>query len=460
MVGTFADTFRACSLWLKAWTRNYWFPTRQTIRDPRSMLLIATHLPPFDNGGVYRPLSWLRYANKNGWGVTAVSRKPGATWDHAGAYLAAQTPRATRLIHYTQSTLRPSWGWFPRIGDSFLDALQIFATVSAENMLAPAAIVATGPAFENFVAGYYLARMFGSKLILDYRDEWTLCPFDYVHLGNSDLYWEKRCLYAADGVVFATVPILQHTIGTLAPDQRGRAYVVRNGWEPSDFGSMTDVRSPAKNMGNLTLSFVGYLGHFHPLAPFLSDVAAAIKLRPELQYTLTLQFIGKKSAECSNELASFPYPSMLRLLPQIPKNDAVRAMCLSDALLILAGDNLARYLPGKLYEYIASKRPIIIHGAPGATSAIVEDLRVGCRVVPGDVVSLIEAIDSSRANKSGSTADNVSNWLEQHTREALAARFFRFADAVVRGDAQALRLTTALPQERMQNVTEELTFGS
>ena len=29
---------------------------------------------------------------------------------------------------------------------------------------------------------------------LDYRDEWSESPFDFVHKGNADRFWESRTL--------------------------------------------------------------------------------------------------------------------------------------------------------------------------------------------------------------------------------------------------------------------------
>ena len=436
MFRTLADTIRSYALWLEAT-----MPLRRRVRDHAwqdrtGVLLLAWSLPPMIAGGTYRPLAFLRFAAQNAWNMTAVTQTSSATHDQAGDYLRAQLPRTTRIIRIAPSDLRPSWRWFPRIDGGFVTALQTVKVICAEPVPAPAAIVASGPPFHTFVAAYYLSRVLKARLILDYRDEWSECPFDFVNCGSSDIYWEKRCLRAADGVIFTTASMCRNTIARLGPIPNDRAFIVQNGWEPLNFAHAQNlVRADPER---LTFSFVGNLGNHTPPKNFLSDMASAVCHNQQLERQVRIRFVGERSRLCDQQLKAFPYPAMLRIEPQVTQAEAAGAMMESDALLIFSNRDLARYIPGKLYEYVASGRPVIVHGEPGEASAIVEQLRIGCRVPQGDIAALLHAIDAVRQNQFETRSDQVRDWLDEHKRDTLSARFFDIVSAILRNDTQRL----------------------
>ena len=98
----------------------------------------------------------------------------------------------------------------------------------------------------------------------------------------------------------------------------------------------------------------------------------------------------------------------------------------SDALLILAEPELERYRPGKLYDYIAAGPPVLVYGHSGEASELIERLGAGFFVPANDTDALEKTLD--QICESISTFPNrsaeINEWLEQHTREALARRFF------------------------------------
>src|SRR5690606_33567275 len=102
----------------------------------------------------------------------------------------------------------------------------------------PKVVIATGPPFHSFVAGVLLSRMWRVPLVLDYRDEWTECPFPFVQLGNADHFWERRVNAHADRIVLVTQSQLEHHArafpNAFANASRERMVVIPNGWEPAE----------------------------------------------------------------------------------------------------------------------------------------------------------------------------------------------------------------------------------
>jgi glycosyltransferase involved in cell wall biosynthesis len=55
------------------------------------------------------------------------------------------------------------------------------------------AILATGPVFSNHLLGFYISKKLKCKLILDYRDPWTIND-DYYKSKLSIFFWMNRIL--------------------------------------------------------------------------------------------------------------------------------------------------------------------------------------------------------------------------------------------------------------------------
>ena len=91
----------------------------------------------------------------------------------------------------------------------------------------------------------------------------------------------------------------------------------------------------------------------------------------------------------------------------------------------------SRVLPGKIFEYIATGKPILLHGSGGAMGELVSELGVGMPVAAGDSAALeLVLINLANGKLQNRNAAKVELWLEQHTREALARRFFDILDGL------------------------------
>lgn len=143
--------------------------------------------------------------SNGGWEISAIASPLQLTADEPGKWLLERLPRSTTIHRVAESELRPSWRWFPRVDGGFLNALEVANLAYAKLRNDPPDVVmASGPPFHNFIAAYCIARHYGAKLVLDYRDEWSVGAEDFIRLGNSDRKWEVFCLKNADAVIFVS----------------------------------------------------------------------------------------------------------------------------------------------------------------------------------------------------------------------------------------------------------------
>lgn len=331
---------------------------RGTPRGQR-MLLLAWRLPPSVTGGVYRPWSFLRYAPQNGWEISAIAGPMQLTADEPGKWLLERLPRSTTIHRVAESELRPSWRWFPRVDGGFINALEVanFAYVKLRND-PPDVVMASGPPFHNFIAAYYVARRYGAKLVLDYRDEWSVGTNDFVRLGNCDRKWESFCLEKADAIVFVTQGFLDLYLETFNKLDASKCHLITNGWDEGDFptaSASVDIGSHCKE-DKITISFIGRSGKFLPPDSFLATLDQLLLRDTSLTGRLRLRFVGRNFPDGRGPLEHFAHsrPDVFQALGKVTKPDAIRLMRGSSCLLLMnTGGKMVRTRPGKLDEYLA-----------------------------------------------------------------------------------------------------------
>jgi len=382
---------------------------------------------------VHRPLSFIRYGASHGWRIDAFAGPAPDKESEHGDELLARVPAAARLHVVPPPTRMPSYRLFPRIDGGFTNALaHARFAITALRHDPPDVVFASGPPFFTFVAARFVARHFDVPYVLDYRDEWTECPFDFVKKDGDDLKWERRCLAGAHAVLFVTESLLTHQLQVFPELDSQRAHVVPNGWDPDDFGGAAQVGSsmPHEAQRTLRIAHVGRLAGHSPPLEFLDSLRQLLTDRPEWIPRLDVSFVGRRSVSADAAIRAFPFPGVIRVVDQVGKREATRHMREADVLLLLSARDLERSLPSKLFEYLASRRPVLIFGFAGESSALIERLNAGALCAPGSGELLGEALERLRALDLSSHEEAIHAWMQDHRRDVLAARAFEIMESV------------------------------
>jgi glycosyltransferase involved in cell wall biosynthesis len=413
--------------------RRYRASAPRSGRPSNSLLLVTWLFAPEVSGGIYRPAALCRYAHELKWDVTVVAGPAPDNPSQAGLQVLEYIPSTVRIIRAGGPRWQPSWRGFPRVDGGLLSAFtMVKAGWSAFQAEPPGVIVASGPPFANFIAGYYLARAWRVPLILDYRDEWTECPFEFVQKGSFNRRWEARCLKASTLVVFTTASMLEHQVNIFKHLDRSKCAVVPNGWEPGETRVQSrKVPDKAQSSRRIVLLYAGNLSEHTLPGPFLKAIASVISRTPALEERLQIVFLGQKSETALRQLSDFPFRRVLVLNDQVPKSVAAEMMQAASALLLINERRLDRYLPGKLFDYIASGTPILIYGAGGESAQLVSQLQAGQVIEEGDVQELeafINGVAIQRPLTSG--IPQIEDWLVRHTRQATSLTLLNLLDEI------------------------------
>ena len=177
------------------------------------------------------------------------------------------------------------------------------------------------------------------------------------------------------------------------------------------------------------IAFVGTLGDYLMAGPFIDTFQRAIEEFPPAD-RLAVHFIGTRSPRADAELKSYLPSSAIRVDDLVPLDVAAAMMRRSRALLLLTSPGYERYLPGKLYDYLATDRPILVYGVGGEAARLVDDLGAGRFVEGGDVAALAGALRAFAVSpRELWNPARRRDWISARGRRALAAEFFRLLEA-------------------------------
>jgi len=246
-------------------------------------------------------------------------------------------------------------------------------------------ILTSGPPQSVHLIGRALARRSGLPWCADFRDPWTDISY-YRELPLTplarqiDAALERSVLREADRVI-AVSPSLRRM---LARKTQTPISVIMNGFDEADFKG-DEVRKQEK----FVISHVGNLAASqNPDALW----KALRQMREQgLIPDLRLLMVGNVDAAVRKEIAGHGLEDILEYVPYVPHDEAVAYMRGASLLLLCINQvpDAACIMTGKLFEYLASGRPVLGIGPPeGDAAAVLDETGAGTMFAHHDVESV------------------------------------------------------------------------
>jgi hypothetical protein len=120
------------------------------------------------------------------------------------------------------------------------------------------------------------------------------------------------------------------------------------------------------------------------------------------------------------------------MLGPLPRRETLRRL-LDSNLLLLLGHNFTMQVPGKLYEYLRTGRPILALAPAGAQTDLLRATGGAWIVEPDDGVGVVEAVrDAYRRWQTGQSGPHPDvRLVSGFDRRVLVGRFATELDAAV-----------------------------
>jgi glycosyltransferase involved in cell wall biosynthesis len=261
------------------------------------------------------------------------------------------------------------------------------------------AVITTSPPESVHLIGEALAKR-GVPWVAELRDAWgfeSLRPrFPTGAQRRLDERLERRWLRDADAVVVVSEPAAEDLRKRLGIDAR----VITNGWDPELAPNPpADTRREGDEHRYATKSALSagvrlvYTGRFggpgREPAPLVDAMAQLAKEDPEAAQKLELVVAGPLTDAEAGTFARGVAPARITLLGSLERTEALALQRGADALLLIAHPVRSQLLNLKLFEYLASGRPILALAEGTEAGRVAAE--AGCEVVAGGEVDAISA---------------------------------------------------------------------
>lgn len=402
----------------------------------KRVLVVAYHYPPVGEVGVFRTLKFTKYLPQFGFRpvvLTVKNRSVGAR----DATLLDEVPREAKVIATVSAEHRflraPSrlginlkWFFVPDTHVGWLPFATHYgaAAIWKEDI---DIIFATAPAFTSLLVGHALKKRTGKPLVLDYRDPWTQNAFTtYPTRLHRRLEegMEGAVLRSADYVVTTTEEISQR-LTRKYPFIRNRCETIPNGFDSDDFRGLERDASSDR----FTITYTGTFYGLRTARYFLAALRNVADKNKHLQDRIRVVFAGPEDRHTVRLVQELGLQDIVELTGFISHRESLQLMMNADVLLLVMGGGEVvgngmgtMMIPGKTFEYLAARRPILTLAPDGAVSDLVRATASGMVVPPESIGAIERAILDLFGRWQAGSLSMTSGDVSVFERRTLTAR--------------------------------------
>lgn len=440
----------------------------------RRVLFIAYYFPPLGGGGVQRSVKFVKHLPSFGYDplvVTGPAEVEGL-WSPADPSLAGDLPTGTEVERIETPEPPESSRWRSR-AERWIRLPRQFSDWWVEGLVETGAsaggevdlVYASMSPFESATAAARLARRLGKPWVADLRDPWALdevAVFPTAAHRRLELRRMDRSLASAAAVVMNTAEAATAALEALPNLASKPVVTIPNGYDEDDF------ERPAPDRPDTAFRIVhAGFAHTEPVAGrasrllggavrgydlmtrshvhLLEAVDALLRRRPELRGKIEVHLAGQVSAAERERIAA----DHVRVHGFLSHADTLELLRSADLLFLPMHDlphgRRARTVPGKTYEYLASRRPILAAVPDGDARDLLAASGSAFLSRPADVARMAEIIagEVDRARRGERAPQPDAQLLARFERRHLTGQLAKVFDGVL-GESRAAAAPLAL----------------
>jgi len=240
------------------------------------------------------------------------------------------------------------------------------------------AIITSSPPHSSQLIGLKLKQETGLPWIADLRDPWTDIYYykELMHLGfarKKDALYEKMVLEKADHIITVGEDIKRIFLKKSIILHENKFHVIPNGYDENDFSF---IPSPSSNQ--FIITYTGTLAANYGIENFIHVVAEIIKENKDINFLI--RFVGEIASTVKERISNNGLDENVIYINHVPHKDSIVFM-LNTTVLLLAIPKIKNnegIVTGKIFEYLASRKPIICIGPEhGDASKIINECSAG-----------------------------------------------------------------------------------
>ena len=282
------------------------------------------------------------------------------------------------------------------------------------------AVVTTGPPQSMHLIGLGLKQVLGVRWIADFRDPWTEM-FYFKHLGlwpaakRKHRRLERSVLDNADEIISVS-PLVQRDFQFMT---HTKVRLITNGFDEDDFPETVSTRGD-----KFTIVHTGlFAADGNPLNLW-DEIARKCSTDSLFKEKCEIRLAGKVDAEIVEAIRNRGLGDNLVNLGYLPHEEVVREQRAATMLILplRREPEYLKVLPGKIFEYLASRRPVLgIGQEDGAAAAVLRDASAGVMYDWDKSTQVSSFLDARWTEFLSGNVPQAGSDIAKYSRKALTA---------------------------------------
>lgn len=247
-------------------------------------------------------------------------------------------------------------------------------------------IYSSSPPYTTALIAKRLKKKAGMPWVMGLRDPWTgfiSAPKRWFLPAAVDKRMEKNSVDCADAVEVAWEGIGKDLIGKYREIDPSKIVHIPNGYDSEDYPEV-----PPSKEEKFRITYTGSLyGRRNPRT--LLDAVKALKRSGEISIDkFRVTFAGRFGSEVREMFSEPELGGMIEVKEYLPHEESIKLLLQSDLLVLIVDESELsnEIVPGKVFEYIGARKPIIAFAPEGAAAEIIRKTGTGIVVPQNDVV--------------------------------------------------------------------------
>jgi len=372
-------------------------------KEKSKVLIISYNFPPMGGGGVIRTLKFCKYLPRYNWTPVVLTVNEHDT-DFVDYSLSKEIPET--IVYSTFSIDLPLiykrlnkgkknnfYTHYDDIGSSELILTDWLKKAVDDFILIPDSrvgwipfalrralkicknekidlIYSTGGPWTNHLIGLALKKITKMPWIADFRDAWTTNPFTlYPNKIRKTIEekLEKYVLKLSDRIITVNLSIGRELKNKYKDIAKEKFVIIRNGFDKNDFDGVTP-----KNKSGFNILYTGNIYGKRTVKVFLFALKELLIEGKLSETSLNVNFVGTVDDKTKQIVDSLNLNNVVKYSSNVPHFKSIQFLAEADLLLLIVG--IEKYeCPGKAYEYLAAKKPILSLSGNGEISNILKE---------------------------------------------------------------------------------------
>lgn len=249
--------------------------------------------------------------------------------------------------------------------------------------------------FSTVITALALKKLTGKPLVIDFRDAWTaFTPYFWNgkpgYFKKFEAYLEKKAVINSDLIVSVSEKIIEDFQTTYSMLPRSRFICIPNGFDQEDFNSLPPPATSDKFI-------ITYAGSFYAKRSPESLFSALKKIfaqEPQLRGKIRFRYIGYSTSSSEYFFDDADLKDIIEITGMLPYRECLLKIKESN-LLLLIEDRVAvsdRIMTSKIFEYLASEKPILALAREGPIKELIRKTHSGMVLDHEDIDGIMNAI--------------------------------------------------------------------